>query len=89
MANKNGLPLERNLFAPVYKAELNEDEQDGLLLCWMTHSAEVVASQRGRGLWPSGAGGVAGQDPDFLFAVKRNGENGEFIALGPRATTSE
>lgn len=80
LANKNGLPLERNLFAPVYKAELNEDEQrvavmldDASTLKWWHRNAVGAYGLQG---WRRGR-----IYPDFLFAVKRNGGNGEFIAL--------
>lgn len=80
LANKNGLPLERNLFAPVYKAELNEDEQrvavmldDASTLEWWHCNAVGAYGLQG---WRRGR-----IYPDFLFAVKRAGEDGEIIAL--------
>jgi type III restriction enzyme len=80
LANKNGLPLERNLFAPVYKAELNEDEQrvavmldDASTLKWWHRNAVGAYGLQG---WRRGR-----IYPDFLFAVKRAGEDGEVIAL--------
>jgi len=80
LAKKNGLPLERNLFAPVYKAELNEDEQrvavmldDASTLKWWHRNAVGAYGLQG---WRRGR-----IYPDFLFAVKRAGEDGEVIAL--------
>jgi type III restriction enzyme len=80
LANKNGLPLERNLFAPIYKAELNEDEQrvavmldDASTLKWWHRNAVRAYGLQG---WRRGR-----IYPDFLFAVKRAGEDGEVIAL--------
>ena len=80
LANKNGLPLERNLFAPIYKAELNEDEQrvavmldDASTLKWWHRNAVGSYGLQG---WRRGR-----VYPDFLFAVKRAGEEGEVVAL--------
>lgn len=80
LANKNGLPLERNLFSPVYKAELNEDEQrvavmldDASTLKWWHRNAVGAYGLQG---WRRGR-----IYPDFLFAIKRNGQSGEYIAL--------
>ena len=80
LANKNGLPLERNLFAPVYKAELNAGEQrvaimldDASTLKWWHRNAVGAYGLQG---WRRGR-----VYPDFLFAIKRPGQNGEVIAL--------
>ena len=80
LANKAGLPLQRNLFAPVYKAELNDEEQrvavmldDASTLTWWHRNAVGAYGLQG---WRRGR-----IYPDFLFAVKRSGENGELIAL--------
>lgn len=80
LANKDGLPLERNLFAPVYKAELNNDEQrvavmldDASTLKWWHRNAVGDYGLQG---WRRGR-----IYPDFLFAIKRNGQSGEYIAL--------
>ncbi|WP_406721450.1 hypothetical protein RPE78_05560 [Thioclava litoralis] len=71
---------ERNLFAPVYKAELNEDEQrvavmldDASTLKWWHRNAVGAYGLQG---WRRGR-----IYPDFLFAVKRAGEDGEVVAL--------
>ncbi|MEC9267469.1 MAG: DEAD/DEAH box helicase family protein [Pseudomonadota bacterium] len=80
LTNKHGLPLEKNLFAPVYKAELNADERrvavmldDASNLKWWHRNAVGSYGLPG---WRRGR-----IYPDFLFAVKRSGENGEFVAL--------
>lgn len=80
LANKNGLPLEKNLFAPVYKAELNEDEQrvavmldDASTLKWWHRNAVGAYGLQG---WRRGR-----IYPDFLFAIKRSDDDGEIIAL--------
>lgn len=80
LTNKAGLPLQRNLFAPVYKAELNAEEQrvavmldDVSTLQWWHRNAVGAYGLQG---WRRGR-----IYPDFLFAVKRPGNNGELIAL--------
>ena len=80
LANKNGLPVERNLVAPVYKAELNADEQrvavmldDAESLKWWHRNAVGAYGVQG---WRRGH-----VYPDFLFAIKRSGEKGEIVAL--------
>ena len=80
LVNGQGLPLERGLFAPVYKADLNGDEQ---------HVALMLDEAASLKWWHRNAVGSYGLQgwrrgkiyPDFLFALKRPGAGGEIIAL--------
>lgn len=74
LAGKTGGPLERSLFAPVYEAELNNDEQavavhlDGeTTLRWWHRN--VARSQYGVQGWRR-----AKIYPDFIFAAQRDGD---------------
>lgn len=80
LVNKNGLALQRSLFALVYKAELNDDERrvavmldDAETLQWWHRNAVGAYGLQG---WRRGK-----IYPDFLFAVKRANGSAELIAL--------
>lgn len=74
LLSRTGGPLEKSLFAPVYEAELNKDERDvavyldgeGALSWWHRN---VARSQYGIQGWKK-----AKIYPDFIFAVKTEGE---------------
>lgn len=74
LLNRAGGPLEKSLFAPVYENELNGDERDVAVyldgektLTWWHRN--VARTQYGIQGWKK-----AKFYPDFIFAVKRDGE---------------
>lgn len=74
LLSKSGGPLEKSLFAPVYEAELNQDERDVAIyldgeqaLTWWHRN--VARSQYGIQGWKK-----AKIYPDFIFAVQTAGQ---------------
>ena len=72
--SRTGGPLEKSLFAPVYEAELNNDERDVAVyldgeaaLSWWHRN--VARNQYGIQGWKK-----AKIYPDFIFAVQTEGE---------------
>lgn len=78
-----GGALERNLFAPIYQADLNGEEQ-GVAVMLDGHTAitwwhrNVAMAQGGYGLQGWKRGRIY---PDFLFAVNVEGDNRRIVAL--------
>lgn len=81
LAGRTGAPLERSLFSPVYENEMNRDERDVAVyldgektLDWWHRN--VARKQYGIQGWKS-----AKIYPDFIFAVRREGEARRIVAL--------
>jgi type III restriction enzyme len=81
LVSKNGGPLERSLFSPIYESELNSDEQGVAVhldaekaLQWWHRN--VARSQYGLQGWRRGK-----IYPDFIFAVKHENSNSRIVAL--------
>lgn len=81
LPNHNGASLQKSLFSPVYSDELNKDEQgvaiylddQDALRWWHRNVARAHYSLQG---WKR-----AKVYPDFVFAVKRNGDGDRLVAL--------
>jgi type III restriction enzyme len=75
LVGKNGGPLERSLFAPVYESEFNSDERevavyldaDKALVWWHRNVARLQYGLQG---WRR-----AKVYPDFIFAVQNSGKS--------------
>ncbi len=81
LVGQDGGPLEKSLFAPFYEDDLNKDEQgvavyldDQDALEWWHRN--VARAQYGLQGWKRGR-----IYPDFVFAVKRNGDGDRIVAL--------
>jgi type III restriction enzyme len=81
LVSKTGGPLDKSLFAPVYEADLNGDEQDVAVyldgekaLTWWHRN--VARSQYGIQGWRR-----ARIYPDFIFAVRHEGEATKITVL--------
>jgi type III restriction enzyme len=81
LVNKNGGALEKSLFSPVYENELNPDERDVAVyldgekaLTWWHRN--VARTQYGIQGWRK-----AKIYPDFIFAVRHNGETAKITVL--------
>jgi type III restriction enzyme len=81
LVGKNGGPLERSLFAPIFESDLNSDEADVAVyldgekaLVWWHRN--VARSQYGLQGWRR-----AKIYPDFVFAVQRDGSSRRITVL--------
>ena len=82
LQSTTGGALERNLFTPVFKHELNGEEQglarkldDNAMINWWHRNGTAFGSYALRG-WKRGR-----VYPDFVFAVVNDGENKRLVAL--------
>ena len=81
LVSRNGGPLERSLFAPVYEGEFNRDERDVAVyldgeeaLTWWHRN--VARTQYGIQGWRRGK-----IYPDFLFAVRPDGASSRIVVI--------
>ncbi len=81
LVNQNGGPLEKSLFAPLYEAEMNQDEREVAVyldaeetLTWWHRN--VARTQYGIQGWKK-----AKIYPDFIFAVRGEGDSRRITVL--------
>ena len=78
---RSGGPLQRSLFEPVYRSELNQDEQD--VAVYLDGDAAVTWWHRNVARTQYGIQGWRKQKiyPDFIFAVQEDGADGRIVVL--------
>ena len=78
---QSGGPLQRSLFEPVYRNELNQDEQD--VAVYLDGDAAVRWWHRNVARTQYGIQGWRKQKiyPDFIFAVREDGPTGRIVVL--------
>ena len=78
---QSGGPLQRSLFEPVYRSELNRDEQD--VAVYLDGDAAVTWWHRNVARTQYGIQGWKKRKiyPDFIFAVREDGATGRIVVL--------
>ena len=78
---RSGGPLQRSLFEPVYRSELNQDEQD--VAVYLDGEAAVTWWHRNVARTQYGIQGWRKRKiyPDFIFAVREDGTDGRTVIL--------
>ena len=78
---QSGGPLQRSLFEPVYRSELNQDEQD--VAVYLDGEEAVTWWHRNVARTQYGIQGWRKRKiyPDFIFAVRKDGDDGRIVVL--------